>query len=452
MKARIFKTTLYIILLLACIQGIAVAQDAQTQKEKDLETKLKALEQKMDAMQTKMDSMKSTQKRTVTIRRAAPATSYNATPAVPAPPAAVGAKKVAPHVSVRGYSSSGMGSDFKFDEKFDKAFKSLDKLDFSSFDKNLEERIKSGELKELTKTYTKSYNVDRNDVLLIDNKYGKVTVNTWNKNEFKVDVQIKADANEQDEAQKLLDNVSISDSKEGSNVSFQTEIKGSKTTWNMWSGDGKTALGKLEINYTIYMPSKNALTITNRYGGTTLPDFDGKLTINSSYGSFVAKALTNPANNITSRYGSTNIESLKGSDLKVAYGSLLLGSCDNITADVSYSSAKISSIKTSGNINMRYGGGLKIGELDKNFKDLLVNSSYSSVQLGLGNGQNFNFDVTVHYGGFSYGDHNVTVTDKTPSDDEHGWTSTKTYKGHMGKGNSDKTITIKTNYGSVKFD
>jgi hypothetical protein len=200
------------------------------------------------------------------------------------------------------------------------------------------------------------------------------------------------------------------------------------------------------------MPSKNALTITNRYGSTIIPDFEGKLTINSSYGSFVAKSLTNPSSDITSRYGSTAIESLKGSQLKVSYGSLLLGSCDNINADISYSSAKISSIKTSGNINVRYGGGLKIAELDKNFKGLSVNSTYAGVQLGLNSDQNFNFDVSVHYGSFNYGDHGITLIDKSPSDDDRGWSSTKTYKGHVGKGSSDKTISIKTSYGSVKFD
>jgi hypothetical protein len=451
MKARIFKTTLYTLLLLVGMQGIAVAQEGQTQKEKDLEAKLKALEQKMDAMQVKMDSLKTTTRRLPAMKPIPPVATYNyRTPAPPAEP-----RKVAPRASVRSYSAQGYGSassgNFSFDENFDKAFSSFDKVNFSTTDKKLEEKIKSGEIKEVTKNYSKSYNVDKNDLLSIDNKYGKVTINTWNKNEFKVDVQIKADANEQDEAQKILDGVSISDNKDGNTVSFKTDFKEKNNSWSIWSSNDKMTIHKVEINYTVYMPSKNALTISNRYGGTVIPDFEGKLTINSAYGSFSAKTLSNPANDITSRYGSTAIENLKGSELKVSYGSLNLGSCDNINADFSYSPVKIANIKTSGTINLRYGGGLKIGELDKNLKGLSVSSSYANVQVGL-NDQNLNFDVTVHYGSFNYGDHNVTVTDKTPTDDERGWSSTKTYKGHTGKGNSDKTITIKTTYGSVKFD
>jgi hypothetical protein len=37
-------------------------------------------------------------------------------------------------------------------------------------------------------------------------------------------------------------------------------------------------------------------------------------------------------------------------------------------------------------------------------------------------------------------------------EDERGFTPTKTYKGHVGKGNADKVIVIKSSYGSVKFE
>jgi len=41
----------------------------------------------------------------------------------------------------------------------------------------------------LVKNYSKTYSVDGNDALSINNKYGKVVVNTWARNEVKVDVQ-----------------------------------------------------------------------------------------------------------------------------------------------------------------------------------------------------------------------------------------------------------------------
>ncbi len=459
MKARIFKTTLYTLLLLAGMQGVAVAQQ-QTEKEKELEAKLKALEQKMDAMQAKMDSMKTSTRRipTAVYRSTAPGSAYSyTTPTAPTAPRTM----MVPRAQSRSYApATGYGSsnssygDVTFSKSFDDAFATKDKLTGNSMDKKIEEKIKSGEIKEVTKMFSKSYPADKNDQLSIDNKFGKVTVNTWNKNEFKVDVQIKADANEQDEAQKLSDGVSITDSKDGNTVSFKTTFKENNNSWSIWSSNNndKITVHRVQIDYVVYMPAKNSLSISNRYGATTVPDFDGKLTINNSYGAFTAKNLSNPANEITTRYGAAAIENLKGSDLKVSYGSLNLGTCDNINAEISYSPVKIATIKTSGNISLKYGAGMKIGELDKNLKNLNVNSSFAPVGITVNNNLNCDFDVTVQYNDFKFDDSKVKVTTKTPTDDQRGWSNTKTYKGYIGKSNSDKKITITAKYQGVKID
>ncbi|MDN3550396.1 hypothetical protein [Mucilaginibacter aquaedulcis] len=313
---------------------------------------------------------------------------------------------------------------------------------------------KSDDGVEKVKSYSKSYTVDGNDIINLDNRFGKITVNTWTKNEVKVDVQIKVGANDEDKAQKLLDNVTIRDSKDGSNVYFKTSINTNNDDNNSWSlfGGKHNNVRKIEVNYMVYMPSKNALNLSNKYGSTNLPDLDGKLTINNSYGSLVAKALSNPANQISVKYGSATIGALNGSDLDVAYGSLSLGECNKLNADISYGSAKIGKITTSGNINVKFSGNLNIDEVDKNVKNLAVNASYSSVKLGLGGDQNSNFDVTVRYGSFNYGSRDLSITSKTPADGDKGFNPTKNYKGHLGKGGSDKTITINTSYGSVSFD
>jgi len=351
----------------------------------------------------------------------------------------------------------------KFADKFDKLSPNIN-FGFKNFDQNFsysydgdesyEKQVQNGDIVEKTKSYSKSYNVDGNDVINIDNKFGKITVITWAKSEVKVDVQIKVGANDEDKAQKLLDNVTIRDSKDGSGVSFKTSISQNDDDNGSWGNlfGKKNSVRKMEINYTVYMPAKNPLTITNKYGSTELPDLSGKLNINNSYGSLNAKVLSNPACQIRVRYGSATIGTLTGSDLDVAYGSLNLGDCDKLNADVSYGSAKIGRITTSGNINVKFSGALNIGEVDKNVKSLSVNSSYSSVKLGVSDGQNADFDITVHYGSFNYGGHDVNITSKTPADGERGFNPTKTYKGHLGKGGSDKTITISTSYGSVSFD
>lgn len=325
--------------------------------------------------------------------------------------------------------------------------------DFNS-DKNFKKLLQDGDVKEKVKTYSKTYQADGNDKLQISNMYGKITVNTWNRNEVKVDVQIKAYANDEAEAQKMLDNINITDSKENSVISFRTNINrpgGSHgNSWVMLFGPGKSSVRKSEINYTIYMPAKIQLQISNRYGSTILPDLAGKVTIDQAYGALQAKSLTNPANEIKVRYGSADIENLVSSDVNVSYGSLKLGEAERLNADVSYGSANIGILKTAGTINARYCGGLQISDVDKSVKNLSVNSSYSNVKLGLPENADADFDVTVHFGNFNYGSRSVKMVNQT--DDDKRINPTKTYKGQLGKGNAGKMITIKSNYGNVKFD
>lgn len=319
---------------------------------------------------------------------------------------------------------------------------------FKDLDDNISySNEKQDNASEKVKNFSKSYSADNNK-LSIDNRYGRVTVLTWDKNEFKVDVQIKADANSDEDAQKMLDHVTINDMKEGDNVLFKTEIGSESGSWMSWVS-GKHSAHKLEINYTVYMPAKSDLNVDNRYGATELPNLSGKLTINSAYGSLSAKSLSNN-DNIQVKYGSASIESLGNCSLEVAYGSLDLGSADKLSANISYSGVKIGKLHTSGSINLRYTGGFKIEDIDRNMRNLDITASYSSVDLGLSGDENANFDVTTRYGGFNYNG-NVTITSKTPSDDEHGVHFTKNYKGYLGKGNSEKTITINSTYGSVNF-
>ncbi|MFI5157399.1 MAG: hypothetical protein ACHQF4_00950 [Sphingobacteriales bacterium] len=302
---------------------------------------------------------------------------------------------------------------------------------------------------DLVKNYSKTYPADANDVLSIENKYGNVTVNTWNRSEIKVDVQIKVSAGSDDATQKLLDNVNISDSKNGSLISFRTIIGEVKSSWYSVFQGGSSR--KMEINYTVYMPAKNELVIDNRYGGIYLPDLDGKVTINSAYGSVKAKSLTNEST-LRVKYGNANIDDLNNCTLQLSYGELVIGSVNSITADVSYSPVKIGRLHTSATVNLRYGGGLKIGDLDRNVKNLVINSSYSNIDIGLSGDENADFAIVTRYGDFNYGDHAFTVTSKSPDDNGRGFHPTKSYKGYIGRANSGKNVTINTSYGNVKFN
>ena len=310
--------------------------------------------------------------------------------------------------------------------------------------------VESGNAEERIKTYSKSYSVDANDRLEIENKYGRINVNTWNKNEVRVDVQIKGDASDNETAQKMIDAISISDNKSGDVVSFRTNFgNGSSSIWNLFNNMNDHH--KVEVNYTIYMPSTMSLSMSNKYGAVVLPSLSGKVSIDNSYGSLTAKALTNPSNEFNVHYYEVNIEELGGGSINLGYGSLKLGNVGRLEANVSYAPIDIGKLTTSGSISAKYGGGVKINEISKGLKSLDVDAKYSSVNIGLRGDESFAFDVTVKYGSFNYDDNRLKVTSKSP-DDSKGYHPTKSYRGYMGNNDSNNKITINSTYQSVKIE
>ncbi|RZL62137.1 MAG: hypothetical protein EOO93_10240 [Pedobacter sp.] len=75
------------------------------------------------------------------------------------------------------------------------------------------------------KSFTKSFGIDRSDKISLNNQFGSITIKTWDKNEIKVDIDMKAYAKTAEEAQKLIDDVSISATKSGDLVSYKTETE-----------------------------------------------------------------------------------------------------------------------------------------------------------------------------------------------------------------------------------
>lgn len=304
---------------------------------------------------------------------------------------------------------------------------------------------------EKSRIISKTYSVDKNDKLAINNQFGRVVIHTWAKNEIKVDVEVKAFESSDSEAAQLLETVNITDTRSNDVISFKTTFE--KSSMNVWSRvkNGKEERRGVQVNYEIYMPAKNALDITNRYGSTVVPDFDGPINISSSYGSLTSGKLDNPANQVKVSYGSATMSDYTNGNLAISYGSLKLLNADKVNATIKYSSAKITNLFHGGNFELSYAGGFRIDEVDKNVKNLNINSSYSGVTLGIDENADFNFDVTVSYAGFNYDNQKMNLVNQLVDPGKaKAWSPTKNYKGSMGKG-SDSKIIIKSNYGGVKF-
>ncbi|QJD96706.1 hypothetical protein HH214_12905 [Mucilaginibacter robiniae] len=320
----------------------------------------------------------------------------------------------------------------------------------------LRKQVQSGDVKEKIKTYSKSYPVSNNDTIQIKNSYGKVSVNTWNKSEVKVEVEIKAYANEEADAQNLLNNIIINDSKKNAVVAFKTDIDIPKSVnkngniLGTWFNSGKRYTRKMIINYTVYMPAKSHLNINNTFGSIVLPELLGKVNIILSNGSLISQPLVNPENRYNISFSDGNIAAVNGGKLNVSYSRVNVGTADKLKATSNFSTLNVDKLKSWGDVAVRYGEGFKVNELDKNLKNLNVNAAFT--KLAITPGDNVDFDITTHLGNFNYDTTDVKLTSGLPTSNERGSLSTRTYKGKIGKGNINKVINIKSSFTNVKFN
>ncbi|WP_162996326.1 hypothetical protein [Mucilaginibacter celer] len=328
----------------------------------------------------------------------------------------------------------------------------LKNISLTQGDAEMQNKIANGEIKLATKKYSKVYVANNPDALAIDNRFGEVKINTWDRKEFKVEVQINIYADNLSDAQSFMDVVNITDGKKDALVSFKTMIGNTGTSDRLlWKGDSKSHLKKIEINYLVYMPSKNALSINNNYGTTILPDFDGRLSLNNFCSELKAQKINNPLNEVKVTYGNASIESFSGTRLEIAYGHLQLSDANNLNANISYGEAHIGRLYSSANINIRFGRELSIGSFDKKFKALNINSSYTGLKLGKLNELNASYDVTTSYGVLKLNNPQLNFLGKTNKDNIN-LSAAKSYKGQAGKSNTTCSIVIKSNFGQVNLD
>ncbi|MEH6304477.1 hypothetical protein RYH73_02420 [Olivibacter sp. CPCC 100613] len=299
---------------------------------------------------------------------------------------------------------------------------------------------------EQSKTIQKVYIISKNTPLSIDNRYGKVEVKTWTKNEIKVDITIKAVEASGSRAEEIINSVSISETKSPGNISLSTQINKGKSSWwnNIISGNNRG----VQINYLISLPRNNSLAINNKYGAVVLPDLGGDVNLDVSYGSLNAGKLSGNNIRVNSSYGSAKILAVKDAMMDFKYGSMDLGVANNIQLNIGYcGGSQIGTLTSSGNIDIKYSGGFKIG-LDKNISKLNLDAAYSSSTIRIDPAANFSYQIDVSYGGFDKGD--AVVTREEPDPSERGPKLHKTYNGYFGKASANQ-VRIDSKYGSITF-
>lgn len=335
------------------------------------------------------------------------------------------------------------------------------------------ETVAQGRYIEKSKEIKKSYNLSRKTKLAVSNKYGDIHINTWDKNQMDVTVTITAEKASERRAQELINNVDI-DIRGNENsglIEFSTRISG-----NINNRRNE----KFSIDYEISMPAISPINIRNKYGNLYLSDLDATADIDIAYGKVRIDKINGDAN-LELSYGGGEIEKMGSGDLDISYSNLDIEECADMEINSKYSNLnfgtagkldisnkygnlkidkavsivggskygglKINDLTKTLDMEIEYGGGLRVRRISKGFERVVIDSEYATSELTFEAGSSAKIEAKTRYGKLRHdsGDFDFNYINTSNNSSE--------YRGKMGKeADPGSVVRLYSSYGSIILD
>ncbi|WP_025740042.1 hypothetical protein [Aquimarina pacifica] len=240
----------------------------------------------------------------------------------------------------------------------------------------------------VSKSIEKTYPLTNAGELHLENKYGTIIINGWEKKTAQITMDIKVTKKKKEDAIELLGRINsiINNTEDFITISSVIEEKNPSIISKFFSKANPFDFDKsnVQIDYTIYIPQNAALQITNKFGDVIVSGWSGKLkadvqhgnmwinkdlysaNIDMKFGKLKTKSIT--YGNIRCKNGEIDIE--KSKDLKISSSGttieigntesleihsskdkITIENIDNITGEVMFSTLNINNI--SNNIHLR---------------------------------------------------------------------------------------------------
>ncbi|WP_029270506.1 hypothetical protein [Flavobacterium sp. KJJ] len=318
------------------------------------------------------------------------------------------------------------------------------------------------------KNIKKTFIVNSNAGIDIDNKYGNISISTWDEDKIDLDITIKVTGGNETWVNEKLNSIDVDITALKSMVTAITKLGNS-------SLKSKGSSNSFEINYVIKIPKNGTVKLLNKYGNINAISLEGSTDITCKYGKVVLGKLNNTANRIQIEYcQNSTIDYIKNGTIEAKYSGLKINDSGNLNLDTSYSDLvlsdgqnikydcnygnlkfqKINSFSGSGNyltisiaeisnsvnVETNYSK-LNISTITSKANNVNINSGYSDVSLGYDINYAFDFDINTKYGNIK-SDNTLDISVNESKN------TSKRISGFNKKKGQNKVV-ITSNYGNV---
>lgn len=178
---------------------------------------------------------------------------------------------------------------------------------------------------DVSKKIEKTYKMTDAGELHLENKYGNINLYGWNKDEVSVVISIVVNHRKKENAQDLLKRISPVIRESNNYVAISYEIAEKNQGWFGKLFDEANPFdfnrSNIQIDYTVYMPEKAELEVTNTFGDVTIEGWKGQLKGNIEHGNLWLSEDLNKAD-IDIKYGKLRARSINFGNLNLKNGDL----------------------------------------------------------------------------------------------------------------------------------
>ena len=282
------------------------------------------------------------------------------------------------------------------------------------------------------KQIRKTFPLSSDGQVKIENKFGSVEFNTWEKNEVNIVVEMTVKNGSDERAAAFLNDIEIVFEHNPESVSAITKLPSGSKQWfrNIFSF-GKKNLN-YAINYTIQFPKTAGVNVSNEFGDILIDTLQGQATIDCEFGNLEAEALLHKNNVVELEFSSKSfINQWNGGKIKAAFSDLVvekaqaieltaehtkttLGQINSLIMDLEYGNlaveqavdslqgkaeflnARIEKVTHHSNLRTEFGK-LRINEIGPITKEFILRTEFTGVRLGLHPAWAFVYDFTSSF-------------------------------------------------------
>ena len=281
-----------------------------------------------------------------------------------------------------------------------------------------------------TREFVKRFKIQPETRIDITNKYGKIELNTWDKDSVVIRFKMEINEKKPDKLAKTLDNLDFDISNSQHYLVVRTQVDKNRSQIESEFLKFKETIlqtnGSIRIDMTVWLPDNRELRLENKFGDIIMGDYKGETQITLSNGklktgdlskrstmnlSFADAMITNlPNARVISNYSdieiknsgilrfeskSSTIEIMSAEDLSIdsRRDKFRIRLANKLDATGNFSQFRISELKDKANLRLSYGS-LEMEKILTSFNSIYVESRSAEVNLYFNLEAKFNFEIT----------------------------------------------------------